>query len=86
MGAVQLSDELLRMIERQVDEGRAASASAFLEEAALRLMDDAYSEEEDVRRAAEAGIADMEAGRYVTITTQEDGERLHERVIARLRR
>jgi predicted transcriptional regulator len=58
MGAIQLPDELQRAIEQQ---------------AALRLLDDAEFEENDIRRAAESGIADIEAGRYVTVTTPEDG-------------
>lgn len=85
MGAVHLSDELQRVIERQVREGRATSAAAFLEEAVLRLVEDTHSEEEDVRRAVQAGIADIEAGLYATVTTPEDGQLLHERMMVRLR-
>lgn len=84
MGAVQLPDELLQMIERQVDEGRAKSAAAFLEEAVLRLIEDARSEEDEIREVAQAGIADMDAGRYTTIATPDDEQRLHERMMARL--
>ncbi len=84
MGAIQLPDELQRAIEQQVERGRAASAAAFLEEAVLRLLDDAESEENDIRHAADSGIADIEAGRYVTVATPEDGRLLDERLIARL--
>lgn len=84
MGAVQLPDELLLMIERQVEEGRATSAAAFLEEAVLRLIDDARSEEDEIREVVQAGIADMQAGRYTTIATPEDEKRLRERMMARL--
>lgn len=85
MGAIQLPDELQRMIDQQVAEGRATSTAAFLEEAVLRLIDAVRSEEEDVVAAAQAGIADIEAGRYLTISTPEDKQRLHERLMARLR-
>lgn len=85
MGAVQLPDELQRVIERQVAEGRATSAVAFLEEAVLRLIDDARLEDDEVRAAVQAGIADIEAGRYTTVATPEDSQRLLEQMLARLR-
>ncbi len=85
MGAVQLPDEIQRLIERQVAAGRAPSAIAFLEEAVLRLVEDATSEDEETLKAAEAGIADMEAGRYVTVAMPEDSQPLHERMMTRLR-
>jgi Arc/MetJ-type ribon-helix-helix transcriptional regulator len=84
MGVVQLPDELQQVIERQVAEGRAASAVAFLEEAALRLIDDARLEDDEVRAAAEAGISDFEAGRYTTVTTSDDSQGLLEQMLARL--
>ncbi len=85
MGVVQLPDELQRVIERQVAEGRAASPTAFLEEAVMRLVDDTNAEEDELRRAAEAGSADIDAGRYATVATLEDGQRLQESMMARLR-
>ena len=84
MGVVQLSDELERVIERQVAEGRAASLAAFLEEAVTRLVDETRAEEGTVRQAVEAGLADIEAGRYKTVATLEDGRLLQERLMARL--
>jgi Arc/MetJ-type ribon-helix-helix transcriptional regulator len=85
MGAVQLPDELQRVIDRQVEQGRATSAAAFVEEAVLRLIEDTQSQEDDIRSAAEAGAADIAAGRYVTVSTLEDSRILHERMMARLR-
>jgi len=85
MGAVQVPDEFQRVIERQVEEGRAASAAAFLEEAVRRFIEDAHAEEEEVRGGAQAGTADAEAGRYATVATPEDSRLLHERLMARLR-
>lgn len=84
MGVVQLPDELQRVIERQVAEGRAASPTAFLEEAVMRLIDEAHAEEDAVLQASEAGRADIEANRYTTIATVEDERLLQERLIARL--
>jgi len=84
-GAVQLPDELERVIERQVAEGRATSTVAFLEEAALRLLDEDRLEQEDLQAAVQAGLADIEAGRYTLVATPEDDRRLDERLMARLR-
>ena len=85
MGVVQLPDALQRVIERQVAEGRAASPAAFLEEAVMRLVADTASEEDDLRRAAEAGSADIAAGRYASVETPEDERRLRDAMMARLR-
>lgn len=84
MGAIQLPDELQRLIERQVAEGRAATPTAFLEEAVMRLVDETRAEEDAVRQAVEAGLADIEAGRHTTVAIREDGQRLQQRLIARL--
>ena len=84
MGVVQLPDKIQRVIERQVAEGRAASPAAFLEEAVMRLVDEAYAEEEAIRRAVEAGLADIEAGCYTTVATPEDQQLLQERLMTRL--
>ncbi|MEO8716358.1 MAG: hypothetical protein ABI369_15235 [Acetobacteraceae bacterium] len=85
MGVIQLPDELQLAIERQVADGRARSAAAFLEEAVLRLIDEARSEEEEVIAAAQAGIDDIEEGRFTTVGTPEDGQDLHGRTMSRLR-
>ncbi len=84
MGMVQLPDELQRVIERQVAEGRAASPSAFLEEAVKRLLDEAKSEDDELLQAVDAGSADIEAGRYTTVATAEDERNLHDGMMARL--
>ena len=85
MGAVQLPDELQRVIERQVAEGRAPTPAAFLEEAVLRLVEDARSEQQELFEVAQAGIADIEAGRYTTVATPADSRLAHKRLLARLR-
>lgn len=76
---VQLPEQL-----QQVAEGRVASQSEFLAEAVRRFADDIALEDEIVAEA-EAGIADAEAGRFVTVATYEDAAALHERTISRLR-
>jgi predicted transcriptional regulator len=81
---VQLPDELKSLIDRQIAEGRVASEAEFFVEAARRFVADLTAEDEIVAEA-EAGIADAEAGRYVTIASAADIEALHERTMARLR-
>ncbi|MSP00673.1 MAG: hypothetical protein EXR07_06435 [Acetobacteraceae bacterium] len=81
---VQLPDELKSLIDRQVAEGRVASESAFFVEAARRFVEGLAVEDEIVSEA-EAGIADADAGRYVTLSSSDDIEALHQRTMARLR-
>ncbi len=81
---VQLPEELKALIDRQVAEGRVASESDFFIEAARRFVEDLAAEDEIVSEA-EAGIADAEAGRYVTVSSPADVESLHDRTMARLR-
>jgi Arc/MetJ-type ribon-helix-helix transcriptional regulator len=81
---VQLPEQLQQMVDREVAEGRAASQSEFLVEAVRRFAEDLVLEDEIVAEAA-AGIADAEAGRFVTVETAEDAAELHERAMARLR-
>ena len=50
----------------------------------MRLVDETHAEEEAVRQAAEAGLADIEVGRYTVMATLEDGQLLQERLIAKL--
>jgi predicted transcriptional regulator len=85
MGVVQLPDELQRVIERQVAEGRASSPTAFLEEAVMRLVDETVAEEDEVQRAVQDGLADIEAGRYRTVAGSDDERRLRDDMMTRLR-
>ena len=86
MGIIQvkLPEEIQEIIDRQVAAGRVESADAYLVETARRFAEDLEVEDEIVAEA-KAGIADAEAGRYVTIATPEDAEALHQRTMARLR-
>lgn len=86
MGIVQvrLPDEVQEIINRQVAEGRAADAAEFLAEAARRYAED-LDLEGDLVTEAKAGIADIEAGRFRTITMREDAETWHQDKMARVR-
>ncbi len=85
MGVVQLPDGLQRVIERQVAEGRASSPTAFLEEAVMRLVDETSAEEDEIRRAVQAGSADIDAGQYRTVASPNDERRLRDDMMAKLR-
>ncbi len=85
MGVVQLPDELQRVIERQVAEGRASSPTAFLEEAVMRLVAETSAEEDEVQRAALDGVVDIEAGRYRTVAGPDDERQLQDDMMTRLR-
>jgi len=76
MGAVQLSDDLLQVIGRQVAEGRAASEAEFLAEAVQRYAQALDAAEAEILAAAEEGIADIEAGRFTLIDGPDDMRRL----------
>ncbi len=82
--SVELPEEVQQVVDREVAEGRAASRSAFLIEAAKRYADD-LSLENEIVAEAEAGIADADAGRFVTIASPGDQEAHHRRTMARLR-
>lgn len=80
---VQLPEHLKDIIDRKVAEGQVASEAAFLDEAIRRYADDLEAEDE-IAAVAAAGIADIEAGRYITMATPEDDEALHRRAMERL--
>ncbi len=85
MGVVQPPDELQQVIERQVAQGRAANPAEFLQQAVMRLIDETHAEEGAVRQSAGAGSADIEASRCTAVViTQDDGQRLQERLMNRL--
>jgi Arc/MetJ-type ribon-helix-helix transcriptional regulator len=91
MGVVQLSDDLLQVIDRQVVQGRAASEAEFLAEAVQRYAQALEAAEAEILAAADEGIADIEAGRFVLIDGPDDmrwlraelGERLNELALKR---
>ena len=81
---VQLPDELKFIIDRQVAEGRAASAADYVTEA-LRLYADLLDSDDEIAEIVERADADIAAGRYVTVRTRADSETLHEAAMDRLR-
>lgn len=84
MGYVQLSDDLKLLIAQQVAEGHVASEADFLAEA-VRLYAGYLETGNDVVAMVVRADADMAAGRHVTISTSEDGEAVHRRMVERLR-
>lgn len=85
MGVVHLPDALQAEIDRQVAEGRAQSAAEFVEEAVRRMIEDLDEGQDELAAMVQRGISDIESGRYVTLETEEDWDRLHERAMARVR-
>ena len=81
---VQLPDDLRSIIDRQVTEGRAASEAEYVAEA-LRLYADHLDAEDDIAGMVERADAEMASGRFVTLSTPEDSEALHQRTMDRLR-
>jgi hypothetical protein len=81
---IQLSDDLMRIIDRQIAEGRALSEADFLLQAA-QLYADHLDAENEIAAMVERAYADVAAGRYATVATPEDSQALHEAAMARLR-
>ncbi len=80
---VQLPEDLKDIIDRQIAEGRATSADAYVENA-LRLYADHLEAEDEIADMVERADTDIVADRYVTVSTHEDNEALHQRMLARL--
>jgi Arc/MetJ-type ribon-helix-helix transcriptional regulator len=83
MGVVQLPDHIRAIIDNQVSAGRVVNEAEFLEDAVRRYASDLEAEDAVVA-GAEAGIADIEAGRYDLISGPEDMERLRASFSSRL--
>jgi Arc/MetJ-type ribon-helix-helix transcriptional regulator len=81
---IQLPDHLKQIIDRQVADGRAASKEDFMLAAVRRYVEDLETEDEIVA-IAEEGNAALKRGDYVTISSPEDAEALHQRTMDRLR-
>ncbi len=81
---VQLSDDLRRIIDRQIAEGHALSEADFLVQAA-QLYADHLDAEDEIAAMVERADADVAAGRYAMVATPEDSQALHKAAMARLR-
>lgn len=66
MRTVQISDAVKDIVDRHVATGIAASEAEFLEQAVRRYAEDL--DEDELVAAARAGIADIAAGNFTTIT------------------
>ncbi len=86
MAVVQLPDELMRVIDRQIAAGRVASEAEFVMEAIQRYAVALELDEREILAAADEGIADIEAGRFDTISGSDDMERLQAELSAVLDR
>jgi predicted transcriptional regulator len=64
------------VIDRQLAKGRAATEADFLIEAVQRYAQALELDADEIRTAADEGIADIEAGRFELISGPEDMQRL----------
>lgn len=83
MGVVQVPDELHRLIEQQVADGRASSQAAFLE-AVTYLLNAADRQQDEIDAVVRNGRTDIQAGRYTRIATSTDEQQLRDRLEASL--
>lgn len=80
--SVQIDEGLEPLIDRYVAEGRFASREDYLLRAARRYAEDLMAESDLVTIALE-GIADAEAGNFITIASTEDAEALIQDIMSR---
>jgi Arc/MetJ-type ribon-helix-helix transcriptional regulator len=81
---VQLSDDLKRIIDRQIEQGHALSEADFLAQAA-QLYADHLDTEDEIAAMVERADTDVAARRFATVATPEDSRALHEAAMGRLR-
>jgi hypothetical protein len=82
MPIIEVPDEAKEIIDRHVTEGSAASEANFVLEAVRRYAGDLEYDEDAIIAAANAGIADIARGDYVTISGPDDVAAFRERVWA----
>ena len=82
--SLQIPDELTVIIDRLIAEGRAASTSDFIIEAAERFADELEAEDE-IAAIVTAADAALKVGDFVTIDGPGDEAALREQVMARVR-
>lgn len=85
MGAVQLSDDVIDLIDRQIAEGHAPSASAFVARAVRHYLGHLGIDDE-LAAEVRAGIRDIEAGDFIAVASEPDMQRLQAELLADLRR
>lgn len=80
----QLPGDLQCVIEAQVAEGRAPSVAVLLTNAEFGRVEHGRAEGDGIRSIATLGIADVEAGRFTTISSPMDEQSLEGRLMVRL--
>jgi antitoxin ParD1/3/4 len=76
---IELTAEQKQYVERQVATGKYASESALVQQA-LEVLQRRDKRIAEVQAGVERGVADMEAGRYRTISTPAEAEALAEEI------
>ena len=74
MATIQVSDRLLGQIEAAVAAGQAASVAALVEEGMDFFLTMAGDDNPELDDAVARGIADIEAGRYVTLSSRAESK------------
>lgn len=83
MHLVQIPDDIKHILDDVVADGVAASEAEVLSLVVRRYAIEQDDETAAVIAAAEAGIADIEAGRFTTIASQADLNALRQRIRTR---
>ena len=81
---VQLPDEIKEIIDREIAEGRTSSEADFIANA-LWLYVGHLEAEDEIAAMAQRADADMAARRFVTVSSPEDSDALHQPTMDRLR-
>ena len=81
---VELTEDVRAVINRHIAEGQAMSEADFVAKA-IRLYADHLDAKNGIAGMVHRANADVAAGRYVTISTQAEGEALHQRTMDHLR-
>jgi Arc/MetJ-type ribon-helix-helix transcriptional regulator len=83
VSAVQIPDDLGRVIDRQVAKGHAASAAEFVEAAVRRYALELEADDAEKVAAANEGIEAIRRGDYITISSPEDQDAFRQRFWSR---
>lgn len=76
---IELTAEQKQYVERQVATGKYASESALVQQA-LEVLQRRDKRMAEVQAGVERGVADMEAGRYRTVSTPAEAKALADEI------